>query len=50
MSAVLPDVVKMLVTSPQSDLTVVKTRVCLNQGIQVPAICWQVLSENVVKT
>ena len=40
-------VVKSLVTSPQSDLKAVKTHVRLNQGIQVPAICWQVLSENV---
>ena len=39
--------VKRLVTSPKSDLTVVKTHVRLNQTIQVPAICWQVLSENV---
>jgi len=39
--------VKRLVASPQCDLTVVKTNVLLNQAIQVPAICWQMLSEKV---
>jgi len=38
---------KSLVTSPQSDLTVVKTHVRLNQAIRMPAVCWQVLPENV---